>query len=523
MGMKNTDIFTHITDFINIKILSKMKFMKQALEKIYVLITILIYCQTGWSQPLQVKLNHTIIIDTDCGIDDMRAISLLINRPEITIKAILLSDGTLPPNEGAIKIKALLQEFNIDNIPVACGDILKGVNPPWREFNRQINWGKEADNQAKGINAVDCLTEKLKSSDEKVILVCLGPLTNIAQLITKDANLSSRIERIIWYNESVKPLQGFNYECDKESAELVINSKIRIDVIANLNKDNAMFDSSMYAVSAQSKTRIGTVFRNVFSQPLVFEKLLQNHFRLCDDLVTIYLTNPELFDTNIITDQLNVRYNTGYNVQGVREAITDMINDIYFPERNIVFNRFPAQHEMFNYDVRPIIDSAIARYGSDEWKANVMTDEFHGHLGVYSIVGAKMGIKAREFFGVGADMLEVISYAGSKPPYSCLNDGIQVSTGATLGMGTIHLATRGKTLPSAVFSYKNRSVRISLKKEYLDQVDADIKEGIMKFGLMDDGYWKLIRHNALKYWVEWDRNKIFDIEEIHHKNSPGYK
>ena len=39
----------------------------------------------------------------------------------------------------------------------------------------------------------------------------------------------------------------------------------------------------------------------------------------------------------------------------------------------------------------------------------------------------------------------------------------------------------------------------------------------MKFGLMDDGYWKLIRHNALKYWVEWDRNKIFDIEEISQK------
>jgi len=26
-------------------------------------------------------------------------------------------------------------------------------------------------------------------------------------------------------------------------------------------------------------------------------------------------------------------------------------------------------------------------------EANVMTDEFHGHLGVFSIVGAKMGIK----------------------------------------------------------------------------------------------------------------------------------
>ena len=79
--------------------------------------------------------------------------------------------------------------------------------------------------------------------------------------------LLSKIERIIWYNESVKPLQGFNYECDKESADLVFKSSMRIDVISNLNKDNALFDSSMYAVCVQSKTRLATVLNNVFSQP----------------------------------------------------------------------------------------------------------------------------------------------------------------------------------------------------------------------------------------------------------------
>ena len=488
------------------------------MRNILILISVLFFSHTIWSQPLPVKLKHTVIIDTDCGIDDMRAISLLINRPELTILAILLSDGSLPPNEGAEKIYSLLKELDVDNIPVACGDILKGVNPPWREFNRQISWGKESDSKLTELNAIDCLMEKLKNTNEKTILVCLGPLTNIAQLIKKDVSLVSKIERIIWYNKSVKPLQGFNYECDKVSADLVFKSNVRIDVISNLNKDNILFDSSMYEVCRQTKTQLATVLRNVFSQPLVIEKLQQNHFRLCDDLVALYITNPELFDINIITDKLNVRYNTDYNVQGVREAITDMINGTYFSERNIVFNRFPVQHELFNYDIRPIIDSAIARYGNDEWKANVMTDEFHGHLGVFSIVGAKMGIKARELFGVGADLLEVTTYAGTKPPYSCLNDGIQVSTGATLGMGTIHLANQRKAKPSAIFTYKDRSVRISLKQEYLEQVDSDIKEGIMKFGLMDDGYWKLIRRNALKYWVEWDRNKIFDIEEISHKN-----
>ena len=487
---------------------------KQIVRRVAVILLVVLFATGIWSQPLPTKLKHAVIIDTDCAIDDMRAISLLLARPEITIKAILLSDGSLSPNEGVEKISSLLYAFNRDTIPLALGDVLKGVNPPWREFNRQISWGKETDSKGTTLNAVDCLSEILGNANEKITLVCLGPLTNIARLIEKDATLLSKIERITWYNESVKPLLGFNYESDKANADFVFNSGVRIDVISNLKKEEALFDSFLFEVCKLSKTQLATILYNVHKQPVVFEKLEQNHFRLCDDLTALYITNPELFDINTMMNKVKVRYNQDYNVQGIKEAMCDMINGTYVSERNVVFNRFPSQREMFNYDVRPIMDSAIDRYGLDEWKANVMTDEFHGHLGVFSIVGAKMGIKARELFGVGPDMLEVLTYAGTRPPYSCLTDGIQVSTGATLGMGTIHLAADSIARPSAVFTYKGHSIRISLKKEYLAKIDADINEGIVKFGLMDDGYWKLIRRNALKYWVEWDRNKIFDVEEI---------
>ncbi len=487
------------------------------MKKAIIFLLAVFFTASIWAQPLPIKLKHTVIIDTDCGIDDMRAISLLLARPEITVKAILTSDGSLSPIEGAKKVSSLLYELNRDNIPVACGEVVKGINPLWREFNRNIIWGSQTGGQRTDINAVDCLLKTLHGENEKIILVCLGALTNIAKAIKKDATLLSKIERIIWYNESIKPLQGFNFECDKESAEMLFKSSLRIDVISNLNRDDALFDSLLYDICSKSKTQLATVLLNVYSQPLALEKLKQNHFKLCDDLVALYLTNPELFGINTDMDKLNIRYNKEYDVQGVKEAISDMINGTFVSERSVVFNRFPVQREMFNYDIRPIIDSALARYGYDEWKANVMTDEFHGHLGVFSIVGAKMGIKARELFGVGADMVEVTTYAGTKPPYSCLNDGIQVSTGATLGMGTIHLASDSTVQPSAIFTYKNRSIRITLKKEYLEQVDADINEGIVKFGLMDDGYWKLIRHNALKYWLEWDRDKIFDIVEISQK------
>jgi pyrimidine-specific ribonucleoside hydrolase len=486
------------------------------MKKVFIFLLTGFFTSIAWSQPLPVKLKHTVIIDTDCGIDDMRALSLLLSRPEITIKAILTSDGSLSPRDGVEKVCSLLNEFK-RNITVACGDEVTGVNPPWREFNKNVSWGSQIACNGTNLNASKYLLDVLHSENERIILICLGSLTNVALAIKEDATLLPKIERIIWYNDSVRPLQGFNYECDKEGADFVFNSNVRIEVISNLSKSDAYFDSSLYNVCMLSKSKLAAILQNVFSQQLVFEKLQQNHFRLCDDLVALYLTNPELFDINIITDRLNVRYNIDYDVHQVRDAYVDMITGNYVWDRNIVFNRFPVQREMFNYDIRPILDSVIARYGYDEWKANVMTDEFHRHLGVFSIVGAKMGIKARELFSVGADQLEVTTYAGTKPPYSCLNDGIQVSTGATLGMGTIHLAKGRKTEPAAVFTYNDRSFRISLKKEYLKQVDADIKEGIMKFGLMDDGYWKLIRHNALKYWVEWDRNKIFDIVEISQK------
>jgi inosine-uridine nucleoside N-ribohydrolase/formylmethanofuran dehydrogenase subunit E len=483
------------------------------MRNIAILLLMVFFITGARSQPLPAKLKNTVIIDTDCAIDDMRAISILLSRPEISIEAILLSDGTLPPDEGMEKVRSLLHAFRRDSIPVACGNALNGVNPPWRTFNRQISWGAETDHRSAGLSAVDCLSEKLIHEKEKIIVICLGPLTNMARLIKKDASIISKIERVIWYNESVKPLQGFNYECDKGSAGIVFQSNLRIDVISNLKKEEALFDTYLYAACRQSGTLLATILYNVHSQPAVLEKLKQNHFRLCDDLAALYITNPELFDINTMPGKVKVRYTQDYNIQGIREALADMLDGMYVSEHNVVFNKFPDQREMFNYDVRPIMDSAIVRYGHDEWKANVMTDEFHGHLGVFSIVGAKMGIRAREFFGVGPDMLEVTSFAGNKPPYSCLNDGIQVSTGATLGMGTIHLATDSLPRPSAVFTYKGHSIRISLKREYLAQVDADINEGIVKFGLMDDGYWKLIRRNALKYWIEWDRNNIFDMIE----------
>jgi pyrimidine-specific ribonucleoside hydrolase len=67
-----------------------------------------------------------------------------------------------------------------------------------------------------------------------------------------------------------------------------------------------------------------------------------------------------------------------------------------------------------------------------------------------------MGIRARDYFGISPDLLEIGSYSGSVEPFSCMNDGLQVSTGATLGQGSIHLINDTIARPKAVFTYGNQ-------------------------------------------------------------------
>ena len=339
-------------------------YYKQYMKNVKRLITIclLVFLTFNiWSKPLPTQSKHTIIIDTDCAIDDLRAISLLLARPEITVKAILLSDGSLAPNEGYGKVKALLHEFKCDTIPVGCGETIKGINPPWRPFVRQISWGTSTEQQVSEIKAVDLLYEKLNHTTGKITLVCLGALTNVYRLIQKDVSITSKIERIVWYNESIKPLQGFNYECDKTAAEAAFKSGIRIDVISNLQKEGTTLDTAFYNVCKNSQTNLSRILYNVHSQPAVLERLNRHHFRLCDDLLSVYITNPELFDINTSKDNVRVRYNQDYNVASVKEAIFDMIKGTYVVGKNIVFNDFPRERELFTYDVRQIMDSAIAR------------------------------------------------------------------------------------------------------------------------------------------------------------------
>ncbi len=103
--------------------------------------------------------------------------------------------------------------------------------------------------------------------------------------------------------------------------------------------------------------------------------------------------------------------------------------------------------------------------------------DFHGHLGPYVVLGWRMGSIAIRELGKNPFEMKALVKTGIGPPLSCLVDGIQFSTGCTLGKGNIEIEDEKK--PEAVFTKDKGSVKLSLRKDVWDEI-KDISEQEMK-------------------------------------------
>lgn len=477
-------------------------------KKILFLFIVFLFFQQAFSH----EKSRKVIIDTDAAPDDMRAICMLLARNDINVLAITTSDGALDPKLGANKVQSLLHSLGKENIPIGVGLTISDEHPPFRSFSESFYWGNNKGEKEHPEVRADMLLEKVLSENKEVSLLCLGPLTNISPIIEI---IKSREDiELIWYSDYRPKAKeyGFNYVRDTSSAGIVLHANVGLKLISNLRKKDAMFDESMLesicAIGSDYSHLICNSFKRIED---IDSKMEEGHFKLWDDLVVVYYLYPQYFKTSFLYDTL-IQIVEDYNICKVREAIERTYRvDNY---EGILFKEIPHQPGEFRPDISPYVEEIIKKHGEEEWRACLLTNEIHGHLGIYSLIGAKMGIRAREYFDVGIDQLYVLSSAGSKPPISCLNDGLQVSTGATLGQGTIQIKDIEEPKPEAVFTLGEKSIKIVIKHEYLKKFKSDIENALLKHDLSDEGYWQMIRELAIRYWLELDRNEIFIVEEL---------
>lgn len=175
-----------------------------------------------------------IIIDCDPGIDDSLAIMLALTSPEIEVLGITIVCGNSPVEMGFENAKKILKQMNRLDVPVYMGE----PRPLKRDYVNALDthgadglgesFLPEVPGYQQEIGAVDFLSKALIK--EKVSVIALGPMTNLARLIQKAPAAFEQIEELVSMGGSFKshgncsPVAEYNYWCDPDAAALVYDT-----------------------------------------------------------------------------------------------------------------------------------------------------------------------------------------------------------------------------------------------------------------------------------------------------------
>jgi len=260
-----------------------------------------------------------MVIDTDSGYDDILALIYLIKNPNIKIKAISITNGVTLVDEGYVIVSKLLTIAKKINTPIIKGNRLipepdnyklyrfdnpKKVSDSILNINEFRAIPAEENNQAYSLPTI---FENLLKNDKKIILVALGPLTNIAELISKKPYIKEKIKEI-WimggafntkgnmecFREGVRSTTAeLNFFLDPKSADKVISSGIPIFLVT--------LDATKKIPLSKEKIEILTIDTKKNSSPLnvINNKILKlmgsGEGKYLWDVITVVLaTNPRL-------------------------------------------------------------------------------------------------------------------------------------------------------------------------------------------------------------------------------------
>lgn len=248
-----------------------------------------------------------LIIDTDPGVDDSIALLYAIKSERFNIK-LLSSAGGNGPIENITSNAIHITELFNEEIPVVQGAPTPLVRPAKYATKAQGKSGlgaysynkKKLKHSPVEGEACDVIYQTLKNSKDKISIVSIGPMTNLAKMIQKYPDCKKYIKEIIFESgtkEKIygKPYKSFNIGYDPEAAEVVFKSGIKLVMVPMELGHFAYLDHN--DIKKFKKTnKIGKIYAKMFKGYNDYH--VGKMGAAVHDVCTIYyLTHPEYIKT----------------------------------------------------------------------------------------------------------------------------------------------------------------------------------------------------------------------------------
>jgi purine nucleosidase len=184
---------------------------------------------------------RTFLIDTDTASDDAVAIIMALRAPDVRVAAITTVAGNVNV-EQSTRNALYTAELCGSDVPV-----YMGADKPLLRRNEHAMWfhGRDglgdhdypAPRRTPGkLHAVDAMIETIEANPG-LVLVTLGPLTNIALALAKKPQIASQVSRCVIMGGNpccegnVTPAAEFNVWADPEAARMVMLSELPIELV----------------------------------------------------------------------------------------------------------------------------------------------------------------------------------------------------------------------------------------------------------------------------------------------------
>jgi len=410
-------------------------------------------------EPVESPHRH-VIVDTDMGLDDVRAVFALLADSTLEIKAIVTVAGSAAPGKGTDNLVGLLEASHSGSIPVIRGDERAGLPPPaWRQTANSL--AGAAFPPPRQTDVVDFTAEVLGAIVERdpgVQYLALGPLSNLRALLTADP-ASYRLIDTIYIPAVVRNgnVSDYNFTYDAQASESILGSDARVVIIDISGVQEISGLDFLHSLEGESLP------------VLWIDRLLAGlgdetgHIMMYDDLaVAAFLRGALLeFDDSaygaqrtagdgfVLTPAADGNIRLGRLVD-IESALATLRH---------LYSRGPME--------RPPHD------GAQEIPAETLLRAFHGHLGPYVVIGYRMGklalkeLNTEGHFGISAEV-----HSPLQTPRSCLIDGVQIGSGCTLGKGNIAVAEAPEPAWVLFTSAEGERVTIRLRPEIPSLVEG---------------------------------------------------
>jgi len=455
-----------------------------------------------------------VVIDTDMGLDDAVALAVALQNPDVDIVAIVACDGVAGGDQGTTLLGRMLDYFNRPDIPLfaPCAGSQNHVAPPFRPFAEQAISDALPDAARHGHRP---FAPDAYAGNRKPIVIALGPLTNVAAALSARPALKDGIEKVVLPG-SADAKQNWNLSYDEAAWNEVRASGVRLEFVVTspeLRKPDAWRSGKL---QISQGTSVGEVLvSRLLEDPKRREHYATHWPGFSDELAVLRCVSPEFFVGQAEADAGPRGAAPLFSPRkgaDVLSLFTLCMGEGRQHRDPVVFADRPWPEEMLQPDLRSRAAGIIAKNGQTEWSIQLVTNELHDHLGAYSIIGAKMGLRAAELQNAPLHAMKVTSHSAAEPPVSCLNDGVIVASGSSPGRGLFSHVPGPEGSTKVVFSFNGRDIGMALKPEYGRKIAAEVGRLHKEYGLQRREYWDGVRGLALDIWENWHRRDLFTVE-----------